>query len=415
MSWINFPSSALTPELTEDYNERTALNSFRMAFSIGGSILSLVIAQVMFSLYPDDPLQRFQALGLLCSLIAVVATLWCALRMRERGADPILPTTWGRNLGYGLATLGAFGMTGGIVAILRGLLDWYALAGLLLGILLIAFGLTMIFNRPEAHLIGAVASEARSRSAAMPSLPILSQLKVVFNTRPFLYIIGIYLCSWLAVQLTASILIYFVVSWMGMPEEAFPMVAIAVQGTALAMLFVWRPISNRLGKKKVYYMGTAIWIVAQGGLSLLQPGQTGLMYGLAVLAGMGVSVAYLIPWSMVPDVIEYDELHSGQRREGLFYGFMVLLQKLGLAFAVFLVGQGLQLAGFIERLPSQPIPIQPDTALLAIRLVVGPLPIFVLCLGIVLTRFYPITKDYHQEIRQQLAAQRAQSALASQQ
>jgi len=408
---VNLPYTALTPELTEDYNERTSLNSFRMAFSIGGSILSLVIAQIMFSLYPDDPLQRFQSLGLLCSLIAVVAILWCALRMRERGANPILPKIWGRNLGYGLVTVGAFGMIGGSVAIARGLLNWNALAGLLLGILLIAFGLTMIFNHPEAHLIGEAASQARSRSAAQPSLPILSQLKVVFNTRPFLYIIGIYLCSWLAVQLTASILIYFVVSWMRMPEESFPMVAIAVQGTALGMLFVWRPVSNHLGKKKVYYLGTAIWIIAQGGLSLLQPGQTQLMYALAILAGMGVSVAYLIPWSMVPDVIEYDELHSGQRREGLFYGFMVLLQKLGLAIAVFLVGQGLQIAGFIERLPSQPIPIQPDTALLAIRLVVGPLPILILCLGIVLTRFYPITKDYHQQIRQQLATQRAKATL----
>ena len=46
---VNLPYTALTPELTQDYNERTSLNSFRFAFSIGGSILSLVLATVIFA------------------------------------------------------------------------------------------------------------------------------------------------------------------------------------------------------------------------------------------------------------------------------------------------------------------------------------------------------------------------------
>ncbi|MFM7441754.1 MAG: MFS transporter, partial [Snowella sp.] len=40
---VNLPYTALTPELTQDYNERTSLNSFRFTFSIGGSILSLIL------------------------------------------------------------------------------------------------------------------------------------------------------------------------------------------------------------------------------------------------------------------------------------------------------------------------------------------------------------------------------------
>ncbi len=35
---------------------------------------------------------------------------------------------------------------------------------------------------------------------------------------------------------------------------------------------------------------------------------------IAFFVGIGTSVAYLIPWSMLPDVIEYDELQTGQRR-----------------------------------------------------------------------------------------------------
>lgn len=39
---VNLPYTAMTPELTQDYDERTSLNSFRFTFSIGGSILSLI-------------------------------------------------------------------------------------------------------------------------------------------------------------------------------------------------------------------------------------------------------------------------------------------------------------------------------------------------------------------------------------
>lgn len=116
------------------------------------------------------------------------------------------------------------------------------------------------------------------------------------------------------------------------------------------------------------------------------------------MAGIGVSTAYLIPWSMIPDVIELDELNTGQRREGIFYGFMVLLQKLGLALGLFIVGQALDQAGFIESVAGQSTPVQPESALLAIRLAIGPVPTVALIIGLFLAYFYPITREVHAEI-----------------
>ena len=147
----------------------------------------------------------------------------------------------------------------------------------------------------------------------------------------------------------------------------------------------------------------SIWILAQIGLFFLQPGQVGLMFFFAVMAGCGVAVSYLIPWSMVPDVIELDELNTGQRREGVFYGFMVLLQKMGLAISLFLVGQALSWAGFIESVAGETPPVQPDSALFAIRVAIAPLPTIALIIGLILAYFYPITKEYHEEIRLKLA------------
>jgi GPH family glycoside/pentoside/hexuronide:cation symporter len=56
---------------------------------------------------------------------------------------------------------------------------------------------------------------------------------------------------------------------------------------------------------------------------------------------------------MVPDVIELDELETGKRREGIFYAFMVLLQKIGLALGLFLVGIALETSGFKPRNPRR--------------------------------------------------------------
>jgi GPH family glycoside/pentoside/hexuronide:cation symporter len=117
------------------------------------------------------------------------------------------------------------------------------------------------------------------------------------------------------------------------------------------------------------------------------------MYLLAILAGVGVATAYLVPWSMLPDVIELDELKTGQRREGIFYGYMVFLQKIGLALGQLGTSLVLQFSGFDGKAA-----VQPPSALVAIRLAIGPLPALALICGLVLAFFYPITKEVHAEI-----------------
>ena len=407
---VNLPYTALTPELTQDYNERTSLNSFRFAFSIGGSILSLVLATIIFAAYPDNPKQQYLVLGIVSSLISIVALFWCTFRIQERGASPLLQQQGKKILGSILCALGAAGIAYSVSQILFNVktINIVAIISILFGLQFIGFGLTLIFAKNEAHLNSTEAIAARNIASSVPSIPLKEQLKVAFANKAFLYVIGIYLCSWMGVQLTASILIYYVVSWIGMEEAAFPTVAIAVQGTALIMLFFWKFVSEKLDKKTVYYLGMVVWIVAQAALFIIQPGQITLVYIGAIMAGFGVSVAYLIPWSMIPDVIELDELNTGQRREGIFYSFMVLLQKIGLALAIFLVGQALEFSGFVARIPGEPIPIQPDSALLAIRIAIAPLPTAFLIIGLILTYFYPITKEVHAHIRLQLQARKEQ-------
>ena len=51
----NVAYTSLTPTLTEDYDERTNLNSYRFSFSILGSVTAATLHLVIVNAYPDDP------------------------------------------------------------------------------------------------------------------------------------------------------------------------------------------------------------------------------------------------------------------------------------------------------------------------------------------------------------------------
>ena len=333
---VNLPYTALTPEMTQDYNERTSLNSFRFTFSIGGSLLSIILMILVTLALPGKENQANQYLiasGII-SVISIVTIVWCIFGTKAR------------TLNYRDQNLE---------------------------------------NEEE-------------------SLPIVEQFKLAFKNRAFLYVVGIYLCSWLALQIMATVIQFFVLKYMQLPPSVANNLVLAVQGTALIALSFWSWFSGRYGKKAAYFAGMGIWLVAQIGLFTLQPGQVNLMYFLGILAGFGVSTAYLIPWSMLPDVIDLDELNTGKRREGFFYAFMVLLQKVGLAAGLFAVGQALEHSGY-----NGALAVQPPAAIEAIRWSIGPLPTVFLILGLILSYFYPITQSYHEEILLKLAERKREA------
>ena len=334
---VLLPYASLASELTSDYDERTRLISFKSAFAIGGSIFSLVLAQIIFK-WVEHPEKQYFVLGCFSGILIIAAVY-----------------------------------------------------------------LSVIGTYPQYKKI----QQKLPIPSFQSNFSLYEQLKFVFSNRPFLMIIGVYLGSWVAVQLTAAILPYYVVNWMNLEQGTATQMAIVVQVTAFVMVFVWSKVGQKLSKKAVYYLGVPLWLIAQVGFFFLQPGQEKIMYLLMIMAGFGVSTAYLVPWSILPDIIDLDELHTGQRREGIFYGFVVQIQKFGIAIALFLVGKILDLSGYIPHDATEVIPIQPDSALWAIRLIIAPVPTFALIMGLILIVYYPITRDVHQRILLQLREKRA--------
>ena len=333
----NLPYSTLTAEMTEDYDERTELTSFRLAFSLAGAVLILALGLVVGQLV-SDPQRQYQLLGLLGGGISIFTIYWCV------------------------------------------------------------FG-----TYRHAQQQAAYQRRSLDDDQSVGGESFVEQLKIVFSNRAFLFVVGIYLFSWLALQITATIIPFYVTFWMG--ADDYFLAALLVQGTAILMMFVCNLLSKRIGKKGLYFLGGGIWILVQIALFFLQPGQLGALYLLCVIASFGVATAYVVPWSILPDVIELNELQTGQRSEGAFYAFMTLLQKIGLAAGIFLVSLALEQSGF-----NKDVATQSDAALLAIRFFMGPVPLALVIGGMVLAYFYPITKASHAETLLKLTERRQQTS-----
>jgi GPH family glycoside/pentoside/hexuronide:cation symporter len=322
---VNLPYTALSPQMTQDYDERTSLTGFRFAFSIGGSLAALAFGFVL-SQQALPPAQQYALLGGISAIASIVTIYWCV---------------WGT-------------------------------------------------TDPSAGEAPPSIDEHDDRASWW------HEIRDALANVPFRYVIGIYLCSWFAFQLTATTIPYFVTYYMGL--DAYFSVALIVQGSAMLALFVWAKLGETIGRRGVYFLGTGLWTIAQAGLFVITPDEDGWLYILCALAGIGIATAYLVPWSMINDVTDLGELQTGERREGTFYSLMVLLQKLGLAFGLAMVGQALERFGFNSALETQS-----DSVLTALRVLVAPFPACILAIGLVLTYFYPLTKSVHTEILLQLS------------
>ena len=115
----------------------------------------------------------------------------------------------------------------------------------------------------------------------------------------------------------------------------------------------------------------------------------------------------LLPWSMMGDCVDVDELTTGIRREGLYFGLFVLFQKAALAGALAGANYALDGAGYINHPPGSEDPYyQPPEVQLALRIMIGPVSCGLAALSLLPAFFYPLTKEKHAVLTEQLKEQR---------
>ena len=240
-----------------------------------------------------------------------------------------------------------------------------------------------------------------------PPLPWRQALATTLGNRPFWMVMGLYLLSWTTASILAADLVYFANYHLRVPDQANYFVLVA-EGAAILFIPLWVWVARRLDKKRAFILGTVSWIGILLLLSFIHSDQVGLAYALAALSGSGIATAYVIPWAMVPDVVEHDELQTGQRREGSYYAFASFFQKLATGLAVWGMGQALFRAGYVTPTQAIPVPEQSPQVIQVIQWFMGPIPAVLLSLSVVFAWFYPITREMHASLREQLAARNSE-------
>ncbi len=323
-TFIHVSYNSLTPELTRDYDERSSLNGFRMAFSIAGTLGAIILATLLQQSIPDAR-KLFTILGVALGIVSMLPPFVVFAVTREKPMEQL----------------------------------------------------------PQ-------------------SISPLTAIKATLSNKPFWYVMGLYLFSWTTASIISAVLIYFANYYLKVPEQANYFVLLA-EASAILFIPVVVLLAKKLDKKRAFIIGMVAWIVVLLVLSLIQPEQLFLAYLLAFLSGLGIATAYVLPWAMVPDIIEMDELKTGQRREGSFYAFASFFQKLGTGIALWGLAQALALTGYINPTLGQPLPVQPAAAVQAIRFTMGLVPAILLVFAILFAWKYPISRKEHREMRNELA------------
>ena len=81
---VYMPFVALTPDLTQDYDERTSLTSYRMAFSIFASLIAFVVPAMIIGTFNPESARRFLIMGIVFGAATIFPILVTFAGTRER-------------------------------------------------------------------------------------------------------------------------------------------------------------------------------------------------------------------------------------------------------------------------------------------------------------------------------------------
>jgi len=317
---VNVPYASMVPEMSDDYNERMSITSFRMFFASVGALIAGALAMPIVKAGGDGA-AGFQLMGAVYGIGIVITCLICFLGTRKA---PSLP--------------------------------------------------------PKKE---------------MP--PVKQQITIAAKNYPFVMLMTSYFLQALAIGVMMAGFVYYVKYAMALPETAmntaFPIFLV----TGIIFIPIWLQVGKRSGKIKSYYIGLAIFAVFMASLFLTSPSLLWLFYVQVFLAGIGFSSFQLFPFSMLPDTIEYDQMQSGLRREGVFSGMWSAGQKIAYAMSPAIVGYALALSGFVKE------GVQPDSLNIGVRAIFCLFPAAMILLSFLPFSKYTLTEEEFEKVKAKIA------------
>lgn len=180
-------------------------------------------------------------------------------------------------------------------------------------------------------------------------------------------------------------------------------VYVAVSAVAIP---VWNRLSRVYDKRRLLLVGnglTASVLLFMG--FFLGPDMAGTFFAACVVLGLAMSSFLLIPYSLVPDLVEVYESRTGIRHESVFFGLWITVHQLGVSISGLLLGFALGLFGY-----DGSAVIQSPGILRAVRIGFGILPgIFFLLTALVL-QVYGISREVYLQARRSLSTVKERSS-----
>lgn len=295
---FSVPHTALGAELTDDYNERNSIQGIRTVFFILGLFSANVMGMFLYFKptpeYPQGQMNplAYRDIGITASLIALV------------------------------------------------------------------FGLICYFGTKK--YIPALNEKLKPDNTKRGAKELLKSLSSALANADYRYIVLGYMFTNIASALIGSVGMHVFTYTFHFGNYGIALIFGVLFGVCILSQPVWIKISARIDKKPSIILGLAASLIAALYFLFLVilretvVGQAMWFLPFAVLSGFGMGGLFAIPLSMIADTIDVEELNSGERKEGIYYGCLTLCYKLSQSLAIFILGIFLDLVKFDSSLTIQP-------------------------------------------------------------
>jgi sugar (glycoside-pentoside-hexuronide) transporter len=342
MTVVFIPYQTLTAAMTSDYEERISLTGYRMVLSQISFLIGATVPALIFAWAVSPSGQSWLESGPLLGV-------WGSWTAQEKQ-------------GY------------------------FVFAALFACLMMAAIWTAFACTRERE-----LSSEPETVGSFGPLTYLKQLLSLLRSNRYFRSALLIKLLSTAAATIISAKLQYYVTYVLDLKQDFATIIGTLFVAAIIAVPF-WVWLSKRHGKIRAFQVGMSGYCLVLALLLILGQSGGSFIYLLAVLAGFFHSAALLIPWTIIPDVVEVDEYENGKRREGLLYGGTTFAYKLGSGIAIFVAGLILGAFGFDPENTASP------GLKIGILLSISLIPIALLVLSIFAARRYDLTSERHHEI-----------------
>uniref|UniRef100_A0AAQ4S6K5 Major facilitator superfamily domain containing 2A n=1 Tax=Gasterosteus aculeatus aculeatus TaxID=481459 RepID=A0AAQ4S6K5_GASAC len=237
-------------------------------------------------------------------------------------------------------------------------------------------------------------------------------LWLVLSYGPYIRLVIGFLFTSLAFMLLEGNFALFITYALGHRKDFQNILLVIMLSGALTIPW-WQWFLTRFGKKKAVYFGIS-WAVPFMVLIVAIKSNLIVSYVVSLAAGVSVAAAFLLPWSMLPDVVDDFKVRNPDvnGHEALFYSFYVFFIKFASGVSLGVSTLSLKFAGYVTGSCSQP-----EAVSLTLKVLVSPVPIFLIAVGLLILKTYPIDEGRRQSnrklLQERLDSESETSALGS--